>query len=226
MTIDKLRIKAERLGNVSNIIEFLIDLEKAYNSIYTFDFLVETLSNDRHRRFNQDDVRFQLYKELSKQFKQNESPFELKYFEFYIEFINNWHQDKLPNLFELQGKIIIERLILPSDKLYISKVNIQSPGFWEFIGSLNPIQQIREWLKDHHERKKDNKFRSRQEEELGELTIMEKKESLLNTRIDILKKLGYSELEIRPFVSKMLLEPLNELKKHLDNGQIEGLDDE
>jgi len=222
-----LRIKAERLGNVSDIVELLIDLEKAYNSIYAFEFLVDTLSNDRDRKYRQNDERFHRFRKLSREFNRKEFPFDPYFSEMFFEvFMFNRPQDSLPNLLELQSKIEIEKIVLPSDRLYISKVNIQSPGFWEVLGSLNPLQQIREGLKDHHERKKDNKYRSRQEEELGELAIIEKKEGILNTRIDTLKKLGYSDTEIRQLVTTMVIEPLNKLGRHQDNGQIERPDEQ
>ena len=38
-------------------------------------------------------------------------------------------------------------LIKPVDRLVISRISIQSPGFWEIVGSLNPLQQIREYPK-------------------------------------------------------------------------------
>lgn len=38
-----LRIKAERLGTVTAVKELLTDLEAAYNSIYAFDFLVDSI---------------------------------------------------------------------------------------------------------------------------------------------------------------------------------------
>ena len=31
----------------------------------------------------------------------------------------------------------------------------ESPGFWEFLGSLNPLEVIRRYLNDRHERAKD-----------------------------------------------------------------------
>jgi len=57
------------------------------------------------------------------------------------------------------------------------------------------------------------------------LKIIEKKESLLNARIDTLKKLGYSDAEIRQLVLSMVIEPLNILCKHQEKGQIEGPDE-
>jgi hypothetical protein len=214
-----LRINAERLGNVSDIVDLLNDLEKAYNSIYTFEFLVDTLSNDRDRKDDQNKQLFYRFRKLSSEFNRKEFIFDPYFFEL---FLLNIPHENLPNLLEIQTKIDIDKIVLPSDRLYISKVNIQSPGFWEVLGSLNPLQHIREGLKDYHERKKDNNYRSRQEEALRELEIIEKKESLLNARIDTLKKLGYSDAEIRQLVLSMVIEPLNTLCKHQEKGQIEG----
>jgi hypothetical protein len=45
-----LKIKAKRLGTVKEVKEFLTDFENAYNSIYFFDFLVNTLSHDQDQR--------------------------------------------------------------------------------------------------------------------------------------------------------------------------------
>ncbi|HEY6551228.1 MAG TPA: hypothetical protein VIY71_08535 [Solirubrobacterales bacterium] len=36
---------------------------------------------------------------------------------------------------------------------------LQSPGFWEFVGALNPLEVLRKYLNDHHERKKDREYR-------------------------------------------------------------------
>ena len=55
--------------------------------------------------------------------------------------------------------------ILPENKLTITKINIQSPGFWEVLGSLNPLQQLREYLNDRHERRKDRQWREQTEKE-------------------------------------------------------------
>ena len=145
---------------------------------------------------------------------------------FFEEYAFSRPKETLPNLLELQSKIDIDKIILPSDRLFISKVNIQSPGFWEVLGSLNPLQQIREYIKDRHERKKDDKYRSRQEEEIGELEIEERKNRIINQRIETLRGLGYSNTDIRQLVMAMVIEPLNKLGRHQDNGQIEGPDEE
>ncbi|MCX8478511.1 MAG: hypothetical protein ORN56_01835 [Chitinophagales bacterium] len=226
--ITSLRIKAQRLGTVSEVTTFLTDLETAYNSLYVFDFLVDTLSYDRARKLKQVDERFHRVRRNWKEFS-NHTDYHFDQFIYrmlFEEYAYNRVKDTLPNLLELQSKIDIEKIVLPSDRLIISKVNIQSPGFWEVLGSLNPLQQIREYIKDRHERKKDEKYRSRQEEEIGELEIQERKGRIVNQRIETLKELGYSNAEIRQFATAIVIQPLIRLGNHQDNGQIEGLDEQ
>ena len=42
----------------------------------------------------------------------------------------------------------VRDVVLPAERLFVFKIAIESPGFWEFVGSLNPLQQLREYLKD------------------------------------------------------------------------------
>ncbi len=222
-----LRIKAEKLGTVKEVNQFLTDFDFAYNSIYSFDFLVDSLSNDRQRRLQQFDERFHHLRKYWKEYSSRKDfPFDPFLYELFLD-RNLYSRDEISiNLLELQSRLHIEKIVLPSDRLTILKVNIQSPGFWELLGSLNPLQHIREYINDRHERQKDKKFRSRQEEELGELSIIEKKNNIINQKIEILRNLGYSEQEIRQLVVSMVIEPLNKLGSHQDNGLIDGIEDE
>ncbi len=226
--LTSLRIKAERLGTIPEVTTFLTDLETAYNSIYAFNFLVDTLEQDRHRRLRQFAEHFHRYRKYWKEFSDRKDfPFDPFMYEmFFEEYALSRAKGFSPNLLELQSKIDIEKVVLPSDRLVISKVNIQSPGFWEVLGSLNPLQQIREYLKDRHERQKDKEFRNKQEKEKGELDLEEQRNKIISQRIDILKSLGHSETEIRQLVMVMVTQPLNRLGRHQDNNQIEGPDEQ
>jgi len=218
-----IKIKAERLGTVKEIRKMLKDFDNAYNSIYAFNFLVDSLQTDkeRQRRYRKDEF-YDLRKTWRDLYKQRDFPYDPIFFEiFWDRYLRRFDGNRI-NLIELQKNLKIDKIVLPSESLVINRVNIQSPGFWEFLGSLNPLQQIREYLKDRHERNKDRKFKSRQEEELGELSIMEKKNNIVSQRIEILKGLGYSEAEIRQLVNSMIVEPLNKLGNHQDKGLIEG----
>ena len=222
--IVRLRVRAEKIGTVKEVKELLTDFEKAYNSIYAFDFFVETLSIDRKRKLKQWDEKSHYWRKYWKEYAMHKDyPYDL----FAQEL--TWGRlcktdEGSTNLLELANKIDIDEIVLPAERLTISKINIQSPGFWEFLGSLNPLEQIREYLKDRHERQKDRKYRNRIEEKLGDLSIMEKENNIISQRIEILRELGYSEVEIRQLVMVMIIEPLNKLGKLIDNGQIEGVE--
>lgn len=211
-----LRITAERLGTISQITGFLEDFEKAYNSLYAFDLLVESLVQ-RHERQVKESIDWLNYSNNSKIDLFREYPYGMVYYE---TLLNYSLKINAGNLVEFQKKIEIAKIIAPEDQLIISKVNIQSMGFWEAIGNLGPLKQIREFLKDCHERKKDKKFRNRQEEESKDVQIGKEKNELVLQQIDILKKLGYSDIEIRQIVTTMVFEPLKQLSKHQNNGQI------
>ncbi len=59
--------------------------------------------------------------------------------------------------------------VYPPDQLEITRISIQSPGWVELLGALNPLQQLREYLKDRHERRKDMDWRSASEKERAKL---------------------------------------------------------
>ncbi len=63
------------------------------------------------------------------------------------------------------GPAAIESTIPAGRPLVVSRVVLSSPGFWEFMGSLNPLEVLRQYLSDRHERRKDDKYRSPAEAE-------------------------------------------------------------
>lgn len=126
-------------------------------------------------------------------------------------------------------------------ELQISKVNFNSPGFWEFLGSLNPLQQIREYLNDRHERKKDNEYRNPlDKEKLSlendklknelDLQTIEKDTKLLENmalqnkiikeRLEMIKNLGLPKEKMLALIDKQFVEPMLKLNKYQDNGLI------
>lgn len=218
-----LRIKAEKLGTITEVKNLLADLEYAYNSIYTFDNLVGTFHLENFKRIEEIQDRYHDFlidmediKEGNKNIKDR-IIYELFWNLSYFQSVKN----SLPNILDLQSKIIFEDAIPQGEKLFVNKVNIQSPGMWEFLGSLNPLEQFRKYLNDRHERIKDKNYRNRQEEELGDLNIIGKENEVIGQRIKMLKDLGYSEIEIRQIITEMVQKPLQRLNKYQDSEQIE-----
>lgn len=119
--------------------------------------------------------------------------------------------------------------ILPEHQLLVTKVRIESPGFWEFLGSLNPLLQIREYLNDRHRRRQDKDFREASERdrlmfenEILQRQIIEKDNTILRERISILKEIGVSDQEIREKLWASIGKPLAQLGRHQDSRLIGG----
>lgn len=121
---------------------------------------------------------------------------------------------------------IFDYNIKEEDKLILNKIRIQSPGLWEFIGSINPIQQIREFLKDHHERKKDRLYRMRQEKERNDLELEKLRLSVISDKIEMLESIGYPKEDIKNIVESLVLKPLEKLSIHQDNHLINDVVDD
>jgi hypothetical protein len=119
--------------------------------------------------------------------------------------------------------------VLPEFRLTIKRVRIESPGFWEFVGSLNPLQQIRDYLNDRHKRRQDREFREnvestklRLENELIQRSIWEKENAVLRDRIAVLRDLGFTDGDIRQLIWSVAGGSLVNLGKHQDTGMIDG----
>ena len=50
-------------------------------------------------------------------------------------------------------------LVSPSERLIVARVELASPGFWEFLGLLNPLEVTRKYLEDRHRRRQDREYR-------------------------------------------------------------------
>jgi len=110
-------------------------------------------------------------------------------------------------------------LVLPDEKLIVHKVNIESPGVWEFIGTLNPLQQLREYAKERHERRKDKEWREAEEQRQMSLDNQRreqevKKLELENIRLEnsALQESRKADLENRGLETSILQEQVNLLR--------------
>jgi len=114
------------------------------------------------------------------------------------------------------------RIVYPDEKLALRKASIESPGFGEFLGSLNPLREIREFFNDVHRRRQDREYRERAEARRLELENMEMETRLIERWINILRRAGYAEKDIRRFVTIHVHDPLTSLARHVDAGLIGG----
>ncbi|EOW4146845.1 hypothetical protein ACOW9W_004154 [Vibrio parahaemolyticus] len=96
----------------------------------------------------------------------------------------------------------------PEHYLEIIGVEFHSPGFWEFLGKLNPLEVLRQYLNDRHERKKDEDYRNvLEKEKLGiENDIL--KLEFTRKVIEVARQTGHSEEEIKSIVRDQIMIPL------------------
>ncbi|MDK9699577.1 MAG: hypothetical protein OEM52_05470 [bacterium] len=115
----------------------------------------------------------------------------------------------------------IQDIIAPELRLLVGQVEIHSPGFLEFIGSLNPLEQIRKYMQDRHERKKDIAFRNREEEKRLVLQNVASELEIVQKKVTILKQLNVSDDSIVRILNQHVNQPLNLLGEIQDSGMVE-----
>ena len=111
-------------------------------------------------------------------------------------------------------------LVPSEDKLKLRGVELNSPGFWDFMGTLNPMEVVRQSVCDHHERRKDREYREpaearklELENELLAIEVFEKK-------LQILKEIGATPQDLSLLKDQLLKKPLQGLNPSQDQGLI------
>jgi len=116
----------------------------------------------------------------------------------------------------------IAQNISRSEELIIHKVSICSPGVLEVIGSLNPLETIRQYLKDRREatlerekltieHEKEKSHRNALEQAKAVLEIESLKTKVATERAVLLRDAGFAQEEIQPYVKELIERPLEEL---------------
>ena len=124
--------------------------------------------------------------------------------------------------FSLIAKSKVASFVLPEDKLRLHRIEFNSPGFWEFVGALNPLEVMRKWVADNHERRKDRGYRESLEAERLYLENEKLKTDVVRDQIALLRENGVAEEKIREALAQYIIEPLNRLERHQNAGLIGG----
>ena len=113
-------------------------------------------------------------------------------------------------------------LLIPrSEELILAGVQLGSPGFWEFLGKLNPLEVIRQYLNDRHEQRKDREYRETAEKRRLRLENLQRENEVIAGRIRIARELGATDRDLAPFLNELINRPLEALDRHQDRGVIE-----
>lgn len=103
-----------------------------------------------------------------------------------------------------------------SQHLVLNSVQLNSPGFWEFLGSLNPLEVTRQYLNDRHERRKDRKYRETAEQRRMALENLGRENAVLKERIEIMRGLGATNSDLAPLLNDLVYKPLTALDRYQD----------
>jgi hypothetical protein len=85
------------------------------------------------------------------------------------------------------------------------------PGFWEFLGSLNPLEVIRQYLSDRHRRRQDREYREREEERQLGLENDLREIELLKERLGVAREYDVPEEALAPLLQELVGRPLGTL---------------
>jgi hypothetical protein len=106
--------------------------------------------------------------------------------------------------------------------------HFESPGFWDVVGTLNPLETLRLYLNDRHQRRKDKDFRNEQErrkfdqeERAREAQLEWMEDSAIIRRIEEAKRLGAKDRDIAPLLNELLRRPLRSIARHQDRGLVQ-----
>jgi len=116
-------------------------------------------------------------------------------------------------------KITDPKILVRLDhQLRVNKIHVESPGFWEFAGSLNPLEVIRNYLNDRHERKKDIDYRNLAERKRLDFENREHELALAHNMTEFLKKdLEMPIEQVRSLITENFYKPIEKLGVHQDN---------
>jgi hypothetical protein len=112
--------------------------------------------------------------------------------------------------------------VKPDDQLVLRAARLSSPGAWEFLAKLNPLEVVRHYLAERHERRKDKEYRERAEDKRLSLENSLLENRVIRERIEIARSMGATDADLIPLLNEFIHQPLRELGKHQDSGLIDG----
>jgi hypothetical protein len=109
-------------------------------------------------------------------------------------------------------------------RLVLHRVRLESPGWWDFLGKLNPLEVIREYLKDRHERRKDREWREAAQKERAHMENHLLRAKVFARYTKVARGMGATPHDLAPLLNELIFGPLRGLDGFQDRGLIGGAD--
>ena len=103
-----------------------------------------------------------------------------------------------------------------SNRLVLKAAILNSPGFWEFLGNLNPLEVLRNYLSDRHERRKDKEYRESEDARRRRLENLLLENKVIKQRLELLKEYGGTESDKKLLINQLIYEPIRALDRYQD----------
>lgn len=194
----RLRIHGQGEVEVELVSSYLTDLKHAYDSILVFESVIDGL------------------RRASREFPFVWYPFNLSFgmplsLRSAVRRVRGW--PPMPE--EVSSYVPL------SEQLILAGVRLSSPGSWDFLGNLNPLEVIRQYLNDRHERRKDREYRESAEKRRMILENLKLENEVISERVKVAKDLGATDRDLAPLLNELVYRPLMKLDRYQDKGVIE-----
>lgn len=114
--------------------------------------------------------------------------------------------------------LVVHPLLPLEDALVLRAARVASPGWVALLGSLNPLETIRQYLSDRHERLKDREYRNAAERRRLELELEKMALHNFEEKLNILREAGATPAVINAAIARLVREPLAVLGTAQDEG--------
>lgn len=139
---------------------------------------------------------------------------------------SSWNPKPVTTLSTIRN---VNDVVLPEDRIRLFRVNVSSPGWLDALGKLAPLETIRKYISDRHERIKDHNYRNDAEREKLSLLNDERalnnerlKTQVIAERIEVFKDLGVPEDKIRQAMMEHFFKPVEQIDRMQDSQLIGG----
>jgi hypothetical protein len=108
-----------------------------------------------------------------------------------------------------------------AQQLVLRAVELNSPGFLEFIGSAAALEVLRRYLNDRHKRRQDREYREDAEKRRLHFEETALKLDLIERGLKIARDNGATDSDLAPLINELVYKPLSRLDEYQDKNLIE-----